>query len=127
MIQPLSRLKVADNTGAKEIMCIRCLGGSVRKFQESAGRPCATRKMQMPTRARTLTAAVARSSPNMRPCTRRRRAGDVSMDACMRYAFQKIRYSPEEPAMRCFSAMREATMLNASVSRKSTMPMAKRA
>ena len=32
MIQPLSRLKVADNTGAKEIMCIRCLGGSVRKF-----------------------------------------------------------------------------------------------
>lgn len=32
MIQPLSILKVADNTGAKEIMCIRCLGGSVRKF-----------------------------------------------------------------------------------------------
>ena len=28
MIQPLSRLKVADNTGAKEIMCIRVLGGS---------------------------------------------------------------------------------------------------
>ena len=30
MIQPQSRLKVADNTGAKEIMCIRCLGGSFR-------------------------------------------------------------------------------------------------
>lgn len=28
MIQPESRLKVADNTGAKEIMCIRVLGGS---------------------------------------------------------------------------------------------------
>ncbi len=28
MIQPQSRLKVADNTGAKEIMCIRVLGGS---------------------------------------------------------------------------------------------------
>jgi len=28
VIQPLSRLKVADNTGAKEIMCIRVLGGS---------------------------------------------------------------------------------------------------
>ena len=31
MIQPETRLKVADNSGAKEIMCIRCLGGSVRK------------------------------------------------------------------------------------------------
>lgn len=28
MIQPQSRLKVADNTGAKEIMCIKVLGGS---------------------------------------------------------------------------------------------------
>ncbi|ACM60829.1 LSU ribosomal protein L14P [Caldicellulosiruptor bescii] len=32
MIQPQSRLKVADNTGAKEVMCIRVLGGSNRKF-----------------------------------------------------------------------------------------------
>ena len=32
MIQPLSILNVADNSGAKQIMCIRCLGGSVRKF-----------------------------------------------------------------------------------------------
>ena len=32
MIQQESRLKVADNTGAKEIMCIRCLGGSYRKY-----------------------------------------------------------------------------------------------
>ncbi len=31
MIQTLSRLRVADNTGAKEIMCIRVLGGSNRK------------------------------------------------------------------------------------------------
>ena len=31
MIQPQTRLKVADNSGAKEIMCIRVLGGSVRK------------------------------------------------------------------------------------------------
>ena len=28
MIQPQTRLKVADNSGAKEIMCIRVLGGS---------------------------------------------------------------------------------------------------
>ena len=32
MIQQQTRLKVADNTGAKEIMCIRCLGGSYRKY-----------------------------------------------------------------------------------------------
>lgn len=31
MIQPQTRLKVADNTGAKEIMCIRVLGGSYRR------------------------------------------------------------------------------------------------
>lgn len=32
MIQPQTRLKVADNTGAKEIMCIRVLGGSVVRY-----------------------------------------------------------------------------------------------
>ncbi|MBB6631766.1 MULTISPECIES: 50S ribosomal protein L14 [Clostridium] len=32
MIQQQSRLKVADNSGAKEIMCIRVLGGSGRKY-----------------------------------------------------------------------------------------------
>lgn len=31
MIQPLSWLKAADNSGAKEIMCIRVLGGSFRR------------------------------------------------------------------------------------------------
>lgn len=31
MIQPQTRLKVADNTGAKELMCIRVLGGSFRR------------------------------------------------------------------------------------------------
>ena len=30
MVQPQTRLKVADNYGAKEIMCIRVLGGSFR-------------------------------------------------------------------------------------------------
>ena len=32
MIQQESRLKVADNTGAKEILCIRVVGGSVRRY-----------------------------------------------------------------------------------------------
>ncbi len=34
MIQPQSRLAVADNTGAREIMCIRILGGSAKKYAE---------------------------------------------------------------------------------------------
>ncbi len=32
MIQQESRLKVADNTGAKEILCIRVMGGSKRRY-----------------------------------------------------------------------------------------------
>jgi len=32
MIQQESRLKVADNTGAKEVLCIRVLGGSKRRY-----------------------------------------------------------------------------------------------
>ena len=32
MIQQQTLLKVADNTGAKELMCIRVLGGSRRKY-----------------------------------------------------------------------------------------------
>ena len=32
MIQVQSMLKIADNTGAKDIMCIKVLGGSVRRY-----------------------------------------------------------------------------------------------
>jgi len=32
MIQQESRLKVADNSGAKELLCIRVLGGSKRRY-----------------------------------------------------------------------------------------------
>ncbi len=32
MVQPESRLRVGDNTGAKEIMCIRVLGGTGRRY-----------------------------------------------------------------------------------------------
>lgn len=32
MIQSYTRLKVADNTGAKELMCIKVLGGSRRRY-----------------------------------------------------------------------------------------------
>ena len=34
MIQQESRLKVADNTGAKEILCIRVMGGSTRRYAQ---------------------------------------------------------------------------------------------
>jgi large subunit ribosomal protein L14 len=34
VIQPQTRLKVADNTGAKEIMCIRVLSGSRKRYAE---------------------------------------------------------------------------------------------
>ena len=36
MIQPQSRLRVADNSGAKELMCIRVLGGS-KKYSAGIG------------------------------------------------------------------------------------------
>ena len=32
MVQQESRLKVADNTGARELLCIRCVGGSHRRY-----------------------------------------------------------------------------------------------
>lgn len=32
MIQHMTRLKVADNTGAKEVLCIKVLGGSKRRY-----------------------------------------------------------------------------------------------
>ena len=32
MIQPQTRLKAADNSGAKELMCIKVLGGSHRRY-----------------------------------------------------------------------------------------------
>ena len=32
MVQQQTLLKVADNTGAKEIMCIRCMGGSLKRY-----------------------------------------------------------------------------------------------
>jgi large subunit ribosomal protein L14 len=48
MIQPQSRLKVADNTGAREIMCIRILGGGRKKFAEVGDVIKASVKSAMP-------------------------------------------------------------------------------
>ncbi len=48
MIQQESRLKVADNTGAKEILCIRVMGGSHRRYAHVGDIIVATVKEAMP-------------------------------------------------------------------------------
>ena len=48
MIQQESRLKVADNTGAKEILCIRVLGGSGRRYASVGDTIVATVKDAIP-------------------------------------------------------------------------------
>lgn len=48
MIQQESRLKIADNTGAKEILCIRVLGGSKRRYAGVGDVIVATVKDAMP-------------------------------------------------------------------------------
>ena len=48
MIQQESRVKVADNTGAKELLCIRVLGGSGKKYANVGDVIVATVKVQHP-------------------------------------------------------------------------------
>ena len=48
MIQQESRLKVADNTGAKELLCIRVLGGSTRRYASIGDVIVATVKQATP-------------------------------------------------------------------------------
>ena len=49
MIQSFSRLNVADNTGAKEIMCIKVLGGSRRRYARVGDVIVASVKKAIPT------------------------------------------------------------------------------
>ena len=48
MIQQETRLKVADNTGAKEILCIRVMGGSTRRYANIGATIVATVKDATP-------------------------------------------------------------------------------
>jgi large subunit ribosomal protein L14 len=48
MIQQESRLRVADNTGAREILCIRVLGGSKRRYGRIGDIIVATVKQAIP-------------------------------------------------------------------------------
>jgi large subunit ribosomal protein L14 len=51
MIQTQSRLKVADNSGAREIMCIRVLGGSAPKYVSVGDTIIASVKVAQPNAA----------------------------------------------------------------------------
>jgi len=48
MIQQESRLKVADNSGAKEVLCIRVLGGSKRRYARVGDQIVVTVKSAIP-------------------------------------------------------------------------------
>ena len=48
MIQQESRLKVADNSGAKEVLCIRVLGGSKRRYASIGDKIIVTVKIATP-------------------------------------------------------------------------------
>lgn len=70
MIQPMSRLKVADNTGAKEIMCIRVLGGSNRRYAGIGDVIVATVKQAVPDgqvkKSEVVRAVIVRTSRGIR-------------------------------------------------------------
>ena len=48
MIQQETRLKVADNTGAKEVLCFKVLGGSKRKYATIGDQVVITVKKALP-------------------------------------------------------------------------------
>ena len=70
MIQQQSKLKVADNTGAKELMCIRCLGGSHRKVAGVGDVIIASVKSAIPTgivkKGDVVKAVIVRSKKGLR-------------------------------------------------------------
>ena len=70
MIQPQTRLKVADNTGAKEIMCIRVLGGSYRRSGNIGDIIVASVKKAIPggnvKKGDVIKAVIVRSSKGLR-------------------------------------------------------------
>ena len=70
MIQQESYLKVADNTGAKEIKCIRVLGGSTRKFGNIGDVIVASVRKAQPggtvTKGEVVKAVIVRSAKGVR-------------------------------------------------------------
>ena len=70
MIQQESRLKVADNSGAKELLCIRVLGGSGRRYANIGDVITASVKMATPNgtvkKKAVVRAVVVRSKSTIR-------------------------------------------------------------
>ena len=70
MVQMQSRLKVADNTGAKEIMCIRVLGGTRRRYANIGDVIVASVKKAQPggtvKKGDVVKAVIVRSTKGMR-------------------------------------------------------------
>lgn len=70
MIQQQTRLNVGDNTGAKEIMCIRVLGGSYRRYANIGDIIVATVKSAAPggqvKKGEVVKAVVVRSKKGLR-------------------------------------------------------------
>ncbi|MBP9738413.1 50S ribosomal protein L14 [Candidatus Saccharibacteria bacterium] len=68
MIQQESRLKVTDNSGAKEILCIRVLGGTGRRYAHVGDTIVATVKQASPTgtvKKKSVVRAVVVRTTNM--------------------------------------------------------------
>ena len=70
MVQQESRLKVADNTGAKEVLTIRVLGGTKRRYASVGDKIVVTIKEATPTgsvkRGQVSTAVVVRTKKEVR-------------------------------------------------------------
>ena len=70
MIQQESRLKVADNSGAKEVLCIRVLGGTKRRYASIGDKVVVSVKDAMPSgnikKGAVSTAVVVRTKKEVR-------------------------------------------------------------
>ena len=70
MIQQETRLKVADNTGAKDVLCIKVLGGSKKRYARVGDQIIVTVKKAMPggvvKKGEASTAVVVRAKKEVR-------------------------------------------------------------
>ena len=70
MIQQETRLKVADNTGAKEVLCIRVLGGTKKRYASLGDKIVVTVKEASPAgtvkKGQVTTAVIVRTNKEVR-------------------------------------------------------------
>ena len=84
MVQQETRLKVADNSGAKELLCIRVLGGSKRKYGNVGDVIVATVKSATPggvvKKGKVVKAVIVRSKKGIKRNVRRKDGSYISFD-----------------------------------------------